>query len=200
MREQLCHTLAQYMGQTLTSETAVAMVRELFPDRSRDPAFFGIKTHNDFQFQVERLASVLPELHKHHELHYSETEKYRAGIPMNPRYDHMLDRERAGQMLQFTARREGVLVGHLRMYVFESDHTATKVAEEDALFMLPQHRGGFAVMHLMRFAEASLKRLGVREIRANSKLSNRADVLMRRMGYEAVALQFSKVFSEADHE
>jgi hypothetical protein len=51
-------------------------------------------------------------------------------------------------------------------------------------------------MALMRFAEQSLLALGIREIRVNSKLVNRADVLMRRLGYEPVALEFVKIFRD----
>ena len=33
MREQLCTAMARRIGQTITPETAIEMVRELFPDR-----------------------------------------------------------------------------------------------------------------------------------------------------------------------
>ena len=90
----------------------------------------------------------------------------------------------------------GALVGNLRMYVGTSRHTGTKFATEDTLYLAPKVRGGFAALALMRFAEKSLLSIGVREIRADSKLINNADVLMRRLGYEPVALQFVKVFKE----
>lgn len=66
------------------------------------------------------------------------------------------------------------------------------------LYLAPEVRGGFAAVTLMRFAEGALLSIGVREIRADSKLVNRADVLMRRLGYEPVALKFVKVFKEHD--
>jgi hypothetical protein len=51
-------------------------------------------------------------------------------------------------------------------------------------------------LRLMRYAEKCLRVIGVREISANSKLVNKADVLMRRMGYTAVATEFTKVFED----
>jgi hypothetical protein len=65
------------------------------------------------------------------------------------------------------------------------------------MFLLPEHRGSFAALALIRFAEQSLRAIGIREIRVNSKLVNRADVLMLRMGYGAVALEFVKFFEES---
>jgi hypothetical protein len=116
---------------------------------------------------------------------------------MNPDYDGFFARERAGNLIQFTMRTEsGELVGNLRMFIATSMHTQTRYASEDTLFIQPQHRGGFGVMALMRFAEQSLVALGVREIRVNSKLVNKADVLMRRMGYDPVALEFVKIFRD----
>jgi len=143
---------------------------------------------------VERVADVLPELHELHLLHWQETEKYRHGLPFQPDYEAVLASERAGQVVQFTARQAGQMVGNLRVYLQTSRHTGTRFAKEDTLFVHPGHRGGWLAMHLLRYAETVLKGLGVREIRADSKLSNRADVLMRRMGYEPVSTQFVKFF------
>lgn len=196
MREQLCNVLARYAGQTLTSEVAGAMVRELFPDRSIEPARFEPQRRGEYVIRAERFRCILGELKPLHEAHWLETERHRHGIELNPRYDAMAQRERDGNLLQFTARTQaGELVGHLRMFLFESQHTSTRVSEEDTLYVTPAHRGGFLAMHLMRYAEACLLQIGVKEIRANSKLVNRADVLMRRLGYDPVALQFCKIFN-----
>lgn len=148
----------------------------------------------EYVIQAERFRQVLDELHPLHVDHWHETEKYRAGIPLNPDYEAMADRERWGQLLQITARRDGVLVGHVRMYIHRSLHTQTLFGEEDTLYLDPVHRGGFVALALMRYAERCLLALGIREIRANSKVSNNADVLMRRLGYPQVAIQFVKVF------
>ena len=74
-------------------------------------------------------------------------------------------------------------------------HTGTVFAQEDTLFIVPEHRGGFLAVHLLRYVEQVLVGcLGVREIRADSKLVNNAGVLMRRLGYTPTAQQFVKVF------
>lgn len=192
--------LSHHIGQELTPEVAsriefiAAGGVDLSPDTSKVmPVVVG-----DYRIQLERLSEILSEVHPLHELHWTETEKHRHGIALQPDYQAMLLRERSGRLLQFTVRAfDGQLVGHCRMYLGTSLHTCTLFAEEDTLFLLPQHRGGFLAIHLLRYVERVLvEQFHVREIRADSKLVNNADVLMRRLRYREVATKFVKVFPE----
>lgn len=193
--------LTEHLGQELTPSLCaeLELVARSAPDLSIDLAQFQPLTYGGYTIRPERFAAVVDELHPLHQLHWQETEKHRHGLPMAPNYAAMAASERAGQMLQFTARAPGgELVGHVRMYLGTSRHTQTLFGEEDTLFLHPAHRGGFLVMALMRYAEQALRQLGAREIRADSKLLNKADVLMRRLGYSPVALKFHK-FLEDNH-
>lgn len=195
----LRNALAAHLGQVLTPEVAAAIeLATLAPtDDASDPAIFGRVVHGGYTIAVERFADIVLEMHALHELHWQETEKYRHGLTMNPDYLQFIARERRGQMVQFTMRSPiGLLVGNLRMYLATSLHTQTRYASEDTLFIHPDHRGSFAVMALMRFAESSLYAIGIQEIRVNSKLVNKADVLMRRMGYTPVATEFVKFMGD----
>lgn len=200
---QLRHALHAFAGRVITPGLAMAIedAATFQQDRAIDPARFDPEWRGDYRIGVERFNDVLHELHPLHVKHWQETEKHRHGIALDPDYEAMSRAERAGRMLQFTVRHRcewgAPLVGNLRMYLAESLHSRTLLAEEDTLYIAPEHRGiGFLPMHLLRYAERALRAVGVREIRANSKLVNRADVLMRRMGYAAVATQFVKVFHE----
>jgi len=195
----LRYSLAAHLGQVLTPEVAAAIeLATLAPnDLSHDPAIFGRVSHGEYTIAVERFSAIILEMHALHKLHWAETEKHRHGLAMNPDYLEFAAKERKGQMLQFTMRSPtGELVGNLRMYLATSLHTQTRFASEDTLFIHPDHRGSFAVMALMRFAESSLHAIGVQEIRVSSKLVNKADVLMRRMGYTPVATEFVKFTGE----
>lgn len=196
---KLREALGSSLGLTLTPELAAAIETYALDteDRSHDPAKFGSVEYKDYTIQVERFRDILPELHRLHEQHWRETERHRHGLQLNPNYDAVIDTERVGNLIQFTMRhKSGELVGNLRMYLSVSIHTQTRFAQEDTLYIAPDHRGGFAVMALLRFAEQSLRAIGIREIRANSKLVNHADVLMKRMGYTPFALEFVKFFEE----
>lgn len=195
MREQFCRLLALYAGQTLTKELALEIVRAMFPDRSYDPAQFGQQAYKGYRFQCERFADALPELHPLHERHYLETEKYRAGIPLNPDFNELLERARNGGLIQFTARTDaGELVGNMRVVIGTSTHTQTLYCEEDTFYVVPEHRGGFMAVRLWQFVEKAVRSLSVREIRFNSKLANRADKMATYLKYQPVALQFVKIF------
>lgn len=191
-------TIGRYLGATLTPEIAVEieLSANAETDASIEPNQFDVLWSGGFSFQAERLCDILDEMHLLHVMHWQETEKHRHGLPLNPDYLSMLADEHAGRMVQFTVRRDGALVGGLRMYVAVSRHSQTLKAIEDTLYIAPTARGGMTAITLMRYAESALLRLGVREIEADSKLVNKADVLMRRMKYTPVAIKFNKVFGE----
>lgn len=197
----LRNTIGSYLGQVLTPEisAAIELSAHAVADASYDPAQFVPMVKGEFTFQAERLREILAELHPLHAAHWLETEKHRHGLPLNPDYAAMLADEHAGQLIQFTVRKGAELVGNLRMYVGTSRHSGTKFASEDTLYLCPHVRGGSTALTLMRYVETVLRAIGVREIRCDSKLVNNADVLMRRMGYEAVAIKFVKIFKEENH-
>ncbi|MEO8021063.1 hypothetical protein [Polaromonas sp.] len=194
MRELLCLAMARRMGQTITKDTAVEILRDLFPDRSYDPKQFGQQDYKGYTFRCERLSEILPELHPLHEAHYAETEKYRRGIPLNMHYEALKDSERAGGLLQFTARRTdtGELVGNMRIFVGRSLHTQTLFTTEDTFYVVPEHRGGFMAVRLWQFAERAGLSIGIKEARFSSKLVNKADKMAKYLKYEPVATQFVK--------
>lgn len=195
---QLRDALFRLRGQAITPEVAQAIefAATFQPDESIDPKLFPVEVHGDFLLQAERFSAIVDELHPLHVLHWQETEGHRHGHVLNPQYPALLSDERAGSMLQFTARENGAdLVAHVRMYLATSRHTGLLTATEDTLFLRPDRRpNAFLMLALMRYVERSLRALGVMQISANSKLVNGADVLMRRLGYRQVALQFVKVF------
>lgn len=197
-------TIGGYLGQALTPEMAAeievsALDYQPAPDCSYAPEQFGVQTHGDFVIRVERMSDILAELHLLHLEHWQETEGYRHGLAMNPDYEAMMADERAGRMVQFTVRQNGLLVGNLRMYVHVSRHTKTLMAQEDTLFISKHSRGTFLAIALLKFMEKALSSVGVREFEGDSKLINNADVLLRRMKYEPVAIKFAKVLKERIH-
>lgn len=190
--------LVPHLGQPLSPELCAALEHAAFatPDERIDSGQFEPQACGSYTFAVESFAAVLPELHRLHEAHFAETEKHRHGLPLAPDYDAMAADERAGRLVQFTARHQGALVGNLRVYLGTSRHTGTRFATEDTLYLLPEHRGGRTAMRFVQYAERCLSTLDVREVRATAKLVNGAARFLEGCGYRPVATELVK-FLEA---
>lgn len=198
MRKLLSIVMAKHMGEVITLETAMVMVRELFPDVSYPPERFGAVIFEGYRFQAEKFKAVLPELLPLHEAHYAETEDYMEGIPLDADYDAMADDEMAGRMIQFTARHveTGELVGNMRVYVSHSRHNRKLFTTEDTFFVVPAHRGGFMAVRFWQFVEDSVRSIeGMRGVAFDSKLTNKADVMARYLKYKPVSTRHIKLFN-----
>lgn len=195
----LHHALAANLGKELTPEVATAIVLRATDtnDRAIDPDRFEPERRGDAVIAVERFENAQKELHALHLAQWQETERYRHVTGFNPDYPALELSSRWGTLIQFTARHGGALIGHVRMYLARSRHSGVLIAQEDTLYVVPERRGGLLGIWLMRYAERALVEvLGVREISFDSKLSNKANVLARRLKYEPVATRFVKTFKE----
>lgn len=190
--------LGAQMGSVITPEVAASIICAAVDraDRALDPQGFPPRAHAGLVFQAESFRDALPELVPLHEAHYLETEQHLAGVALAPDYDYMAERERRGQLLQFTARdAAGALVGNLRMYLGTSLHTGRRFAEEDTFYLAPPARQGMNALAFLRYAEDMLvQQVGVQELRANTKTINSAGALLTRRGFRHVANQFIKTF------
>lgn len=190
--------MAKYLGQTITPEIAAAIEVEAFsaPDESIDPTRFAPKTCGSIVFAVESFRAIVQELHPLHEEHWKQTEGFRHHIPLNPDYQALRADERAGGMVQITARREGELVGHLRLYLRKSRHTQTLVATEDAMYLQPDVRGGRTAMRMVEYSEGVLRVLGVTSATCTAKLVNGTARFFEGMGYKPVATELVKFLED----
>jgi hypothetical protein len=186
--------LAPHLGHTLTPELCAALEHAAFatPDQRIDPGQFGTARCGSYTFAVESFAAVLPDLRRLHEAHWQETERHRHGLALAPDYEAMAADERAGRLVQFTARHQGALVGNLRVYLGVSRHTGTRFATEDTLYLVAEHRGGRTAMRFVQYAERCLVSLNVKEVRATAKLVNGAARFLEGCGYRPVATELVK--------
>lgn len=196
----LRRALASQLGQFLTPEIAAQIELAAFDteDRAHIPSKFGEREYKGFVFRAELLRDIIDEIHPLHQQHFEETEKHRLGFGLDVDYDYMREMERQGHLIQFVCRTRdtGKLVGNIRMYVQKSLHTGTLYASEDTFYMLPEYRQGFAALRFWQFMEDSVRAIGVREIRTDSKVVNKVNKLNDYLGYQHVASKYVKVFSE----
>lgn len=180
--------LGSKLGEVITPELAAWLENNAFDrlDNSYDPKLFKQGEYSvGTAFAVERIESIKSELHILHAMHWAETERHQ-NEEMNPDYGGFVSRERAGQLIQFTVRDFGNLVGHVRMYVYKSMHTQKLEAKEDAFYLKPEARQGFKAIRLWQYVESCLKQIGVTAITTDSKLVNRVGRLNEYLGYKHV--------------
>lgn len=199
MRRLLSLVMAKHIGQTITLELATIMAKELLGvvENPVDVTQFAPLEYKGYVIACERLEDIQAEIHPLHERHWAEVENHPGTMALNGDYEQVIDRERAGQMLQFTARVQatGELVGNMRVYLGVSLHTQTLFCSEDTFYLLPEHRGGFLAVRLWQFVERCVVALGVKEVHFDSKLVNKADKMALYLKYTPVATKFTKTFA-----
>ena len=196
---QLRDALAAHFDHVITPEVATAILRAacLQSDRSHDPAKFGQYEYRGVLFQSERLRDIVDEVATLHEVHFAETEKHRHHLGLAVDIDYLIAQERAGNLIQFTARDDGGrLVGQIRMAVHESIHTQTLYADEELLYLNEVARKGFTAIRFIQYVEGCMKLIGVREVRTLSKLATGSHRLMEYLGYTHLANQYIKSLQE----
>lgn len=149
--------------------------------------------HEGFVFAVERMEDIQTEMEPLHRAHWDETEAHRHDLPFNPDYKAFIQYEQAGRFILFTLRKNERLVGNCAMYIDRSTHTQTLIATEDTLYLLPEARKGTVAKEFIRFCEAALRRLRIKEITVTVKTVNRAGLFFQRMGYRHVENGLTKV-------
>lgn len=140
-------------------------------------------------FATEPLVPAFDEATKLWSAHWAETEVGYRKAPMNPDYRQFARLEELNWSRYFTARSDGVLVGHLYFIVHTDRHTQTRNAVEDFYYFLPEHRKGTDAIKLLRFAVDTLRSDGCKQIGMSSKLTGGKDIdpILRRVGFRHVA-------------
>lgn len=192
---QLRDALAAHFDQVITPEVAAEILRAACcrPDHSHDPEKFPKRDYQGLYFRVERLRDIVGEVSLLHEAHFAETEKHRHHLGLAIDIDYLLDQERAGELIQFTARDgQGRLVGQIRIALQRSIHTQTLYAEEELLYLDPSARHGFTAIRFIQYVEDCARLIGAREMRSLNKLATGSHRLMKYLGYTHVAHQHIK--------
>lgn len=204
--------LAEHLGQLLTPHLAAAVeVAAATPDADSeaiDAVALGVTHWQGYTFHAEDFPDVLPELLAMHAQHFAETDRY-AGKPFHPDYQAMAADWRRGAMVQFTVRDDTwAVAGNLRMYLANSRHTGERVAREDTLYLLPEHRRGALAARFLTYCEGALRQLGVQSITIDVRLPKPAadgkperglGRLMERRGYRRVGEVYTFDLQGAQH-
>jgi hypothetical protein len=142
-------------------------------------------------FRRETLFDVIEEVPPLFEAHHAEMTPH--PFKLNPKWEMYTEMERQGSLVVLTARDGEKLVGYSAFFVGQHRHFEdVGVAENDLLYLAEQHRKT-AALGFLRFAEKTLKALGVQYISYHSRPINNLSLILQRLGYADVQVMRGKL-------
>lgn len=194
---ELLAMLKANMGKPITASLA-ADICMAADGRAREGLTFandfGSAAHDGVTFQVEAMWDCLDEIKALHSQHWGETEGYRGAEGFKPDYEQYVAIDREGAFLLVTARAGTKMVGYFMSLLYRSRHSSKMVAGEDGFFLLPDYRRGWTLMKMMRFNEACLRKLGMKQLTLSEKLTNPIGPVLTRAGFTYCGNLWTKVF------
>lgn len=115
--------------------------------------------------------------------------------PYKPRYDEYFRAAKAGYLIPFRLDWGGECVGYCMMYVTNDMHNSELIAQEDTVYVLPEHRNG-AGRRLIRFVHDEMKRRGCKRINITTGTDLRVSKLLERLGYRHTAHCMTLILQE----
>lgn len=144
-----------------------------------------------YEISLERFSATLPELHPIYARHYAEmkTRLEADGHKVSPfamRIDQYVEADVRGYLLNYVVRLGGSAVGYCNVYLTNDMHNGDLIAEEDAIYILPEHRKGIG-QRLVKHILGELKERGVCRVHCSPVTDLRVGKVWRRMGFKEVA-------------
>jgi len=119
--------------------------------------------------------------------------------PFNPRLDQYFQAARDGWLLNIIARTdEGEAVGYCNVYITNDMHSGEVIAQEDAIYVLPEHRNGLG-KKMVRFVLAHLEASGVTLAYVEPVTDLRVAKIWQRMGFREVSTKMVYRFKGKAH-
>lgn len=138
------------------------------------------------------------ELEDNYRRHYAEMKERleKDGIPVSPYSPRLKEYFRAfsgGWLLNYVARFNGVPVGHCNVYLTNDMHNGDLIAQEDVLYVVPEHRNGLG-KKLVKHVLSDLEARGVRRVSVLALTDLRVAKIWRRMGFKDTAQMMTYTF------
>lgn len=152
----------------------------------------------NYTFHIGRHRETFSELEPLYYQHYQEMLERltKDGIPYspyNPRWDQYWKASDEGWLLTFIIRHEGKAVGCSNVYVTNDMHNGDLIAQEDTIYVVPEHRNGVG-KQLVKFILNELKERGVKRVNVAALTDLRVAKLWKRMGFKESAIQMVYTF------
>ena len=159
-----------------------------------------------YAITLENIRQTYAELEPLYRQHYSEMVARMAecGVelsPYNPRKDVYFKAGDDGWLLTFVLRyntetgpkAESQAVGYCNIYVTNYMHNQDKIAQEDTIYVMPEHRHGAGRL-LSRKVHEELKDRGVKRLSVTTATDLRVFSWLKRQGYKHTAHHMTITF------
>lgn len=151
-----------------------------------------------YEITIERGDLNYSEMEPLYRQHYGEMQARlaRDGIVVAdyaPRLDQYFQAFSQGWLLNFVVRLGGKPVGYSNIYITNDMHNGEKIAQEDTIYILPEHRNGIG-RRLAKAVLAHLEAEGVRRLKISAATDLRSAKLWRRMGFKDTAQLMTYTF------
>jgi L-amino acid N-acyltransferase YncA len=153
-----------------------------------------------YQLSIENGAENFTEIEPLYRTHYGEMQARLAkdGISVadfDMRLDVYMERWRAGHLINYIARKDGAPVGYCNIYVTNDMHNGERIAVEDAIYVLPEHRDGTGRL-LAKFVLSDLEERGVKRLNVAAVTDPRAALLWQRLGFRPTGQLMTYTFEK----
>lgn len=149
------------------------------------------------EYKKETLIEVTFDIRKLTEDHYEEVAMYKDKIALAPDFETYALLEREGKLAMFTARLGGDLCGYVCFTIGNHLHYRnTIMANNDLFYVSPSHRKHGVGRELLRFAEKSLKELGIDVVLMRTKTSNNFGKFLVEEDYDEAEITYMKYIGE----
>lgn len=151
-----------------------------------------------YSIAIERGDKNYLELEPNYRQHYEEmrTRLEADGQPIGPyapRLDHYFKAFSEGWLINYVLRFEGKAVGHSNIWLTNDMHNGELIAQEDMIYVLPEHRNGQGRI-LAKYILADLKSRGVKRAGIEAVTDLRVAKLWQRMGFKPTATKMTYIF------
>lgn len=141
-------------------------------------------------YTIERMLDHLDELKKLAEEHSKESCPYE-DIPLKVNWDVFVKMNEYGVLKFYAAKKEGKLIGYALFNVSHNlEYSTSLQGSLSNIFIHPDHRG--TGTRFILWCEKQLKELGVQVVYHHVKAKNDYGVLLKRLGYDIMNIEYAK--------
>jgi len=144
-------------------------------------------------YQQEPLFKVVPDVIDLAYLDWEEMYHDKEAYPFDPDWDLYYLLEDNGNLLVFTARDSGKLIGYFSVIIGPSLHSKGKfVVSNDIIYLHRDYRKGLIGVKLFKFSEDCLLESGYNQLQVITSEKNNIDSLLKRLDYKKIETKFEK--------